>query len=153
MIAPIAPPPIFFCPSSYDSFNTFANSPFTSIFPIDIWYIHIITAILIRKIPYCISFGDNACLFSHAKFIAMANVPIGTMYFIHPIIPPRNGLKVFPIYPEFVYINTASSILIIIIETTAKSISVPFCFFLVFVFLVVVCLFLFFVAILFFPFF
>ena len=47
----------------------------------------------------CISFGINVSFFSHAKLIAIANVPIGNIYFIHPIIGIIVLIFMFSIHP------------------------------------------------------
>lgn len=83
-------------------------------------------------IKYCISFDIKYSLSSYAKYIPIANVPTGIMYFINPKKPPSIGLKCSPIYPDSAYIKTASSILITIITTTATSKLLFFCFFLLF---------------------
>lgn len=83
-------------------------------------------------IKYCISFDIKYSLSSYAKYIPIANVPTGIMYFINPKRPPSIGLKCSPIYPDSAYIKTASSILITIITTTATSKLLFFCFFLLF---------------------
>ena len=120
---PIAPPPLFISPSSYPFFTASWKSLFILIFPLENWNTLSIVAIHTRKIPYWINFEIRYSLSSVVIYIAIKNVPIGIIYFITPIIPPKIGLKCSPMYPDFVYINIASNILIKNINTTATFIS------------------------------
>ena len=120
--APIAPPPVPDAPKLYASFTTSESSLFVVRAPVDISNVLISTAILIMNITYCIIFELNPSFSSHAILIAIANIPIGNTYCIIPIIPPNISFSFAPTTPDFVYINTAKSMLITINVTTVMSI-------------------------------
>ena len=120
--APIAPPPVPDIPILYASFTTSDNSLFIVNSPDDIWNVLINVIMLTKNTPYSIIFDFNISLSSHAIFIAIANIPIGSTYLIIPIIPPRISLNSSPITPDFVYIKTPSNTAKTISITIAKSI-------------------------------
>ena len=101
-IAPNAPPPPEVGPVIYASLTisdislSIINNSFALI-----WQTLIRTAMLIKNIAYCINFDVKYSLSSQATLILTANIPIGNIYFIIPIIPPNISFNLIPIIPDF----------------------------------------------------
>ena len=122
-IAPNAPPPLSCIPKLYASFTTVDKLLSEMIIsPEFISHALIKTAMLINNTAYCVNFDVRYSSSSNASFIPTANVPIGKMYFIIPIIPPKISFNFIPTIPDFPYIRTHNNILNIIKATTAKSV-------------------------------